>query len=111
MKVAIVGSRNLTVDDFSEYLPRETTEIISGGAKGIDSCVEEYAARNHIKFTVIKPEYEKFGRLAPILRNKTIVSQSDAVVAVWNGESKGTAFVIRECKRQNKPCKTVIIKK
>ena len=35
MKVAIVGSRNLTVSDLKKYLPKETTEIVSGGAQGI----------------------------------------------------------------------------
>ena len=48
MKVAIIGSRNLFVEYFSEYLPAETLEIISGGAKGIDSCAENYAMKNNI---------------------------------------------------------------
>ena len=34
MKVAIVGSRNLTVENLGQYLPEETTEIVSGGARG-----------------------------------------------------------------------------
>lgn len=111
MKVAIIGSRNLTVENFSDYLAKDTTEIISGGAKGIDSCAEKYAVSHKIKITVIKSEYEKFGRAVPVLRNKVIVSESDMVVAFWDGESKGTAFVIEECKKQNKPCKAVVIKK
>lgn len=36
MKVAVIGSRNLTVDNLGDYLPSETTEIVSGGAIGID---------------------------------------------------------------------------
>ena len=35
MKVAVIGSRGLTVNDLGKYLPRDTTEIISGGAMGI----------------------------------------------------------------------------
>ena len=38
MKVAVNGSRNLTVEDLGKYLPDETTEIVSGGARGIDIC-------------------------------------------------------------------------
>lgn len=110
MKVAVIGQRNLFVEDFSKYLPAETTEIISGGAKGIDSCIEIYAAKNNIKVTVIKPEYEKYGKSAPLQRNMVIVAESDIVIAFWNGESKGTAFVIENCKKQNKPCKIVYLK-
>jgi len=34
MKVAVVGSRNLSIDDLGKYLPDGVTEIISGGARG-----------------------------------------------------------------------------
>ena len=37
MKVAVIGSRGLTTDNLGEYIPEGTTEIISGGAKGIDT--------------------------------------------------------------------------
>lgn len=46
MKVAVVGSRNLTVMDLKKYLPQETTETVSGGARGIDSCAKAYAIAN-----------------------------------------------------------------
>ena len=34
MKVAVIGSRVLSVSDLSRYLPENTTEIVSGGEKG-----------------------------------------------------------------------------
>ncbi len=43
MKVAVVGSRGLRVEHLEEYLPKETTEIISGGARGVDTSAREYA--------------------------------------------------------------------
>ena len=43
MKIAVVGSRGLQIADFGEYLPSDCTELVSGGAKGIDRCVAEYA--------------------------------------------------------------------
>ena len=46
MKVAIIGSRNLKVDNLAPYLPSNTTEIVSGGARGVDHCAREYALRN-----------------------------------------------------------------
>ena len=38
MKIAVIGSRNLIVENLEEYLPADCTEIVSGGAKGIDEC-------------------------------------------------------------------------
>lgn len=37
MKVAVVGSRGLHVEDLGRYLPADTTEIVSGGAVGVDT--------------------------------------------------------------------------
>ena len=51
MKVAIIGSRKLTLESIGEYLPKETTEIVSGGAQGIDACAKKYAYDNGIKYT------------------------------------------------------------
>ena len=41
MKVAVIGSRGLTVSNLGDYLPCDTTEIISGGAKGVDTCARD----------------------------------------------------------------------
>ncbi|MBD5129440.1 MAG: DUF2493 domain-containing protein [Ruminococcaceae bacterium] len=98
MKVAVIGSRGLTVNDLGKYLPENTTEIISGGARGIDSCAREYALAHNIKLTEFLPEYEKYGRSAPLKRNITIIKNADMVLAFWDGVSRGTKFVIDNCK-------------
>ncbi|MCX4255912.1 MAG: SLOG family protein [Oscillospiraceae bacterium] len=97
MKAAIIGSRSLTVDDLREYLPRRTTEIISGGAKGIDACAREYAVSHGIKLTEFLPEYKKYGINAPLKRNISIIECADIVLAFWDGKSRGTKFVIERC--------------
>ena len=65
MKVAVVGSRNLTINNLGDYLPKDTTEIVSGGARGIDRCAREYAKSHNIKLMEFLPEYERYGRSAP----------------------------------------------
>lgn len=102
MKVAIVGSRNLKVINLGKYLPQNTTEIISGGARGIDTCAREYAHANGIKLKEFLPEYEKYGRRAPLIRNDLIIDYCDEVIAFWDGNSHGTKYVIEQCKRKNK---------
>ena len=85
MKIAVIGSRGLTVSNLEKYLPKETTEIVSGGAVGIDTCAKEYAIKNNIKLIEFLPEYEKYGRSAPLRRNLSIIDYADCVIAFWDG--------------------------
>ena len=109
MKVAIIGSRGLTVSDFGRYLPENTTEIVSGGAKGVDTSAKEYAKSNGIKLTEFLPEYTRFGRSAPLKRNITIIEYADIVLAFWDGKSRGTKFVIDNCRKLGVEVRVYII--
>ena len=99
MKVAVIGSRGLSVTDSGRYLPENTTEIVSGGARGVDTSAREYALSHGIKLTEFLPEYTRFGRSAPLKRNITIIEYADIVLAFWDGKSRGTKFVIDNCRR------------
>ncbi len=103
MKIAVIGSRNLTNIDISPYIPKETTEIISGGAKGVDTTAREYALSHNIKLTEIFPDYKRYGKAAPLKRNIDIIEMADKVIAFWNGNSHGTKFVIENCRKRNVP--------
>ena len=103
MKVAIVGSRGLLVEDLGQYLPDAVTEIVTGGAKGIDSCAMRYAEVHQIRLVTLPPDYRRYGRGAPLKRNIEIIEYADCVLAFWDGKSRGTRFVIDECKRKNVP--------
>ena len=109
MRIAIVGSRSLTVNHLGEYLPEDVTEIVSGGAKGIDRCASAYAKEHGLKLTEFLPEYEKYGRGAPLKRNLQIIEYADWVIAFWDGKSRGTKFVIDHCRQQNKKVKVVFL--
>lgn len=103
MKVAVIGSRGLTVDDLGKYLPANTTEIVSGGARGIDTCAQQYAQAHGIPVKLFLPEYDKYGRGAPLRRNLQIIDYADAVIAFWDGTSHGTKYVIDNCRKKQKP--------
>ena len=109
MKVAVIGSRSLRVDNLGMYLPEDVTEIISGGAKGVDASAREYALANGIKLTEFLPEYDKYGRGAPLRRNITIIEHADLVLAFWDGKSHGTKFVIDKCRERCIPAKIYIL--
>ena len=110
MKVAVVGSRNLTNIEIGRYISEDVNEIISGGAIGVDSCAAEYARINGLKLTEILPQYDKYGRGAPIVRNKEIVNYADKVIAFWDGSSKGTLSVIKYAEKVGKPCEVIVCK-
>jgi hypothetical protein len=104
MKVAVIGSRSFDTRDFlfsvldtiSTYEPscKHIDLIISGGAAGADKLAELYAAEKKIPLKIFLPEYEKYGRSAPLKRNLSIVQSADLVVAFWDGESRGTKNAI-----------------
>ena len=108
MKIAVIGSRNLSITDMDSYIS-DGDEIVSGGASGIDTCAAEYAKKNGLKLTVFLPQYHCYGRAAPIVRNKQIVDYADKVVAFWDGKSRGTLSVIRYAEKIGKPCETIVI--
>lgn len=110
MKVAVIGSRGLTVADLGKYLPDDTTEIVSGGARGIDTCAKKYALSHNLKYTEFLPDYESFARSAPIIRNNEIIDYADIVLAFWDGKSRGTKYVIERCRKKGKQIKVLLEK-
>ena len=110
MKIAIVGSRSLTNIVLEDYILPEVDEIVSGGAVGVDLCAAEYAKRKGLRLTEFLPQYELYGRAAPIVRNKKIVDHADKVIVFWNGSSKGTLSVIKYAKKTLKPTDIILCK-
>ena len=105
MKIAVIGSRGLENIDIGKYLPENVTELVSGGARGIDYCVRQYAEKTGIPITEFIPDYKQYGKRAPLLRNIEIIKYADVVIALWDGTSRGTKFVIHNCEKLSVPIK------
>ena len=110
MRIAIIGSRNKNIENLEKYLPDSISEIISGGAKGIDTTAKNYALAHQIKLTEFLPEYSKYGKSAPLKRNQEIVNASDLIIAFWDGQSRGTKYAIDYAISLDKEIKIVILK-
>lgn len=108
MKLAIVGSRKISAD-IGKHIPQGVSEIVSGGAAGIDTLAAEYARKNGIKLTEFLPDYSSYKRAAPLKRNQIICEYADSCLAFWDGESRGTLYTIKLFKKMNKPVTVVTI--
>ncbi len=110
MKVAVIGSRNATADAarlILKHLPADVTEIVSGGAHGIDALAEDVAKSLSLPVKIFLPDYKTFGRQAPLFRNRQIIDYADRVLAFWDGHSPGTRSVIGICLEIGKPLQIV----
>lgn len=109
MKVAIIGSRGLRVPVPEHVIPAQTTQIVSGAANGIDRMARAFALEHHIQILEVLPDYETYGRLAPLRRNDAIVDYADYVVALWDGKSRGTKYVIDRCHATGKKVQVICV--
>ena len=103
MKLLIVGSRSIDNFDLSPHISKDVDTIISGGADGIDTLAEQYADAHRLSKYIIRPRYDLYGRAAPLKRNEQMVHIADAVLVIWDGNSKGTQYTVQYAQKMNKP--------
>ena len=109
MKLAVVGSRGFNNYDLLKHKldvineKRGITLIVSGGARGADSFAEQWAKENNVPTKIFYPEWDKHGKKAGYIRNVEIVQNSDALIAFWDGVSKGTEHSINLARAQAIP--------
>ena len=109
MKLAIIGSRGCPKLEVERFLTRIPDTVVSGGAVGADSNARDFAKRNGLKLIEYYPDYARYGRTAPLERNKLIVDECDCLLAFWDGESRGTKFTIDYAREKNKPVKVILL--
>jgi len=110
MNIGIVGGRDFEnydllkekLYDFIDIRAVNVDTIVSGGAKGADSLAEKFAEDIGVQVMIFRPEYEKYGRRAPLERNTLIIKHSDVVFAFWDGKSRGTLDSITKAKKMDK---------
>lgn len=100
MRVIIAGSRDLEdmginiVENAVNASGFDVTEVVSGTARGADQMGELWASVEAIPVTQFPANWAKFGKRAGSIRNLKMARNADAVIAIWNGRSKGTKNMI-----------------
>lgn len=106
MKVIIAGSRGITDWDTVCYAIRDSkfaiTEVVSGMAKGVDTLAIEWGHSLFIDVKCFPADWRKYGNSAGIHRNIEMGNYADALIAIWDGESKGTKHMISYMNKLNK---------
>lgn len=113
MRLIIAGGRDqvMSETDIHTWIQRyglTPTEIISGGANGADRAGEAYAAQFNLPIKLFPADWRKHGKAAGPLRNKQMAEYADAVLLIWDGESRGSASMRREMFAVSKPVFEVI---
>ena len=109
MPLAIIGSRDCPAVDIEEYLDEMPDAIVSGGARGADTYAREYAIKKGIRLIEHLPDYKRYGKAAPLVRNRLIIDDCDKVLAFWDGKSKGTKYAIDYAEKMGKPVRVIRI--
>lgn len=120
MKLIIAGSRTFEFDhDFihealyavNNYQKSfKDLEIVSGGAKGIDTTARNYAIAWEKKYTEFPADWDKYGKGAGHIRNAEMAKYGDALLLIWDGSSRGSANMKQQMEKLGKPVYEVIIK-
>jgi hypothetical protein len=106
MKVIIAGSRDIDdIDVLHDAYGRcrwSITEIVSGGARGVDTMARDFAIYNTISYKEFLPDWD-IGRHAGFIRNDQMAQYAEGLIAIWDGKSKGTKHMIDTMLNYHKP--------
>ena len=73
--------------------------VVCGMARGADSLGEQYAKAREFQVCYFPAEWDKYGKSAGYKRNEQMAQNADALVAFWDGQSRGTKHMINIANR------------
>ena len=101
MKTIIAGGRDFSNTAYYTLMagclkdiPWEITEVVSGGARGADRMGERWADEYMIPIKLFPADWKTYPKAAGPIRNKQMAEYADALVAFWDGKSRGTKNMI-----------------
>ena len=105
MKIIVAGGRDFINKSIAftvlDSIVKDDDVIISGHARGADTLGEFYAKEHGLKMELYPAEWDKYGRSAGPIRNRQMAEAADALIAFWDGKSRGTKNMIETAKKLN----------
>jgi hypothetical protein len=114
MRVIIAGSRSVVSFPIVESACLRSgfaiTEVVSGGASGVDTLGERFARERGIPVRRFPADWSRFGRSAGPRRNREMAEYGEALVLVWDGQSRGSASMLAYARERRLPCFVVVVR-
>lgn len=108
-RVIIAGSRSFSNYELlrnhclfllQEKMRTHRVIIVSGHAHGADTLGERFAKEQGLTVELHPAKWKALGKAACIIRNAEMARASDALIAFWDGKSRGTAHMINFARRR-----------
>ena len=105
MRTVIAGSRDITDTDrvclLLDECPWTVTTVLSGKAPGVDTIGEHWADTKGVPVDPYPPDTKRYGvPVAFFIRNQVMAENAEALMLVWDGNSKGSRDMLERAKRQ-----------
>ena len=84
----------------------DITEIVSGGAAGADKLGERWAREHGVPVKLFPADWKAHSIATRPVRNRQMAEYADALIALWDSTSRGTANMIEEAKARGLVLKT-----
>lgn len=78
------------------------TEVVSGHSGNVDLLGEQWARGLNLPITLFKASWQEFGSSAGPRRNRQMADYAEALIAVWDGKSRGTLNMIKEATKRGR---------
>lgn len=103
IRLIVAGSRNITDPETfdrafygSDYWGAEIDAVLHGGCRGVDELADAWAREWKIPVEVYPADWDAHGKAAGPIRNRLMAARGTALLAIWDGVSRGTGSMIRE---------------
>jgi hypothetical protein len=111
-KLIIAGGRDFTDYERTRKAILELAEgqylhlnvsLVSGMARGADAMGVLFAKRYGVQLHEFPADWGTHGKAAGFIRNTAMADFADGLLAFWDGQSKGTAHMIKAMENRRKP--------
>jgi predicted Rossmann fold nucleotide-binding protein DprA/Smf involved in DNA uptake len=104
MKTIIAGSRDCSDISLLHTAVKQCgwvpSVVVSGTARGADRLGELWAAKRGVPVEKYPADWDKHGKSAGYKRNELMAANAEALIALWDGESRGTKHMIDLARRK-----------
>ncbi len=117
MEFAVIIAGTRTFDDYELlcqkcdvfFSRKRPTHIVCGEARGADTLGRRYAEEHGIPVLSFPADWKTYGKAAGFIRNKQMAERGDALVAFWDGRSRGTKSMIDLAHEAGLPVRVVMV--